>query len=292
MIISWISACVPNKKIVYLQQENDLKESFPTDSIVRSYQLKMKQYELKPEDIISLRVASITPEEYNFVREYEQQLGQIRKLNQYQQNNVGSGNNNQMFNRGGLGNMGNDGGGGFSALMLDQMQSGFILDQQGELELPKIGVVNLAGLTISEAEKKITRLLTGFFETPMVRIQLLDFHFTILGEVNNEGRYTSFDPDINIFDALMLAGNLTEFADRSKIKIVRYQEEHANIIYVNTLDEGLLAANAFFLQPNDLIIVPPLEARSARKYTLPNASTLLSVVTAGASLILLVLSLR
>jgi len=292
-------SCVPNKRIVYLQHEQEIKkETYPTDSIVRTYDLKLQDYRLKPGDIVSIRVASITPEEFNFVRQYEQQLGQIRRLNQYQQGQQGGNQNNQFMNQGLRGGGGGAAGGQnagdamISALLLDQMQSGFVIDPRGQLEMPEIGVVELSGLTIEEAESLIKSELTGYFETPMVRIQLLSFHFTILGEVNMEGRYTTFDPRTNIFDAIMLAGNLSEFADRSKIKIVRYENETAKIIYLNTLNEDLLAAQNFFIQPDDLIIVPPLEARATRRYTLPSASTILGVTSTTISLILLIINLN
>jgi polysaccharide export outer membrane protein len=294
----FFQACVPNKRLVYLQYEEDFKDNpFPSDSIVRTYDLKRPDYRLNPNDIISLRVASITPEEFNFIRQYEQQLGQIRKLSQYQQGLMQQGNNqfmNQMGMRGGGGgnNQGVMGDPMVSALLLDQMQSGFVLDPTGSLDLPRIGTVNLTGLTIEEAESKIKGLLDGFFETPMVRIQLLSFHFTIVGEVNQEGRYTSFDPNPNIFDAIMLAGNLSEFADRSNIKIVRQQNGQARIIYLNTLAEKTLAAEHFFLQPDDLIIVPPLEARTTRTYTFTSASTIVGVLSGALSLVLLLITLN
>ncbi|MFW5759905.1 MAG: polysaccharide biosynthesis/export family protein [Cyclobacteriaceae bacterium] len=279
------ASCVPNRKIVYLQTEDDLKKENTTDVVVRSYDSKVTNYILKPNDIISLRVASITPDEYNFIKKYEEQLGQIRKLNQYQQNAAMSGQNNRLMNQGGFFQQrGGQEGGGMSPLLLDQMQSGFVLDDQGQLELPEIGTVTLSGLTMEQAEDSIRAKLLGYFETPMVRIQLLNFHFTILGEVEVEGRYTAFDPKFNMFDAFMLAGNLTEFADRSNIKIVRTNGDKKEIIYLNTLDENLLAAEYFYLQPNDLIVVPPLTVRTTRNYTLPSTSTIISIVTAAISL--------
>jgi len=278
------TSCVPNRKIVYLQSDDDLNKQNPTDVVVRSYDTKISNYELKPNDIISLRVASITPEEYNFIKKYEEQLGQIRKLNQYQQNPMGGRGNNQFRNQGGFIQQRAGEGGGISSLMLDQMQSGFELDNNGQLELPEIGVVTLSGLTIEQAEDSIRTKLRGFYETPMVRIQLLSFHFTIIGEVEAEGRYTAFDPNFNLFDAFMLAGNLSEFADRSNIKIIRSNGEQKEIVYLNTLQEDLLATEYFYLQPGDLIVVPPLPVRTTRNYTLPSTSTIISLITAAISL--------
>jgi len=284
-------SCVPNKKLVYLQHDDEeLKRQNPADTVLRNYTLKREPYQLKPEDIISLRVASITDEEYNFIKQYETDLGIIRKLNQYQSNQVGDNQGNNLNrNFGNLG--GGQGGGGISSLTLDRQNTGFVLDKNGSLDLPQIGEINLSGLTIPEAEAKVKDLLEGYYETPMVRIQLLNFHFTIMGEVENEGRYTSFDPEMTIFDAIAISGNLTEFADRSNVKIIRQTEGEAKVLFLNTLDESTLNAENYYLKRGDMIIVPPLQARTTDKYTLPNVTRVLGVVSAALSLTALIISL-
>ncbi|MEQ8336737.1 MAG: polysaccharide biosynthesis/export family protein [Cyclobacteriaceae bacterium] len=273
-----VSSCVPNKKLVYLQSENELKKEKTYDSITATYNLKLERYTLKPEDIISLRVASVTPDEYNFIKKYEQDLGIIRKLNQYDRVDEGNGNASQPLMGGGGSSGGSETGfNNISNIILDRMNTGFVLDLNGELTLPQIGSVSLSGLTIPEAEARVSELLSGYFETPMVRIQLLNFHFTIMGEVTEEGRYTSFDPELSIFDAITMSGNLTEFADRSNIKLIRREGGQAKIIYINALDENTLNAESLFLKKGDLIIVPPLKARTTRGYILPNVSIVLGV---------------
>lgn len=295
LLFVMVSSCVPTKRITYLQYQNDLKEDNPADTVLRTYNLKKGLYTLQPEDIISIRVASVTDDEYNFIKKYETDLGIIRKLDQYDTRGSSAGaGGNQSVNR----NLFGGGGGGVgsetgpSSIMLDRMNSGFVLDLKGELDLPQIGTLALADLTIPEAEAKVKAALEGYYETPMVRIQLLNYHFTIIGEVENEGRYTSYDPQMNVFDAISIAGNLTEFADRSNIKIIRKTGAEAKVIYLDMLNEDLLAANNFYLHKDDLIIVPALEARTTNQYTLPNVSRVLGIVSAALSLTALIISLN
>ncbi|MGJ3236263.1 polysaccharide biosynthesis/export family protein [Marivirga sp.] len=285
----FFSSCVPNRDIVYLQHPNDPEkgEVMESDSIIRTYQTYNKPYKLQPEDIISLRIASLTPAEFDFVKQYEEQLGIIRKLNQYNQGNQGAGNQNMRMQ--GAGGGGEDGS-GLMPIMLDRQQTGFTIDRKGMLELPEIGEVKLAGLSIREAEELIKDKLKNYFETPVIRIQLLSFHFTILGEVNMEGRYTSFDPETNVIDAISLAENLTDFADRTRLKVVRFEGDEAKVYYVNTLREDLVAQRGFYLQPNDLIVVPPLRARQSRNYLLPTTSNIIGVSASVLSLVFLILS--
>jgi polysaccharide biosynthesis/export protein len=263
------------------------------DSLYRSYTTHYQDYVLKARDIISLRVASITPSEFDFVQKYEEQLGLIRKLNQYEQGNVAGGFNQRIL--GGGGGMGIGGGadGVMNPVVLDRMQTGFILDEKGELELPYIGNIQLAGLTLAKSEALIKEKLQGYFETPVVRLQLLSFHYTILGEIRNEGgRYTIFDPNATIFDALTMAGNLNDFADRSRIKVIRTEGNVARVYYVNLLQEDILANPGYYIRPNDLIVVPPLQARATRRYTLPTTSSAISLVSSTLTLLIVILSLN
>jgi polysaccharide biosynthesis/export protein len=289
------TSCVPNKRIVYLQHEKDPKmDAVPnTDSLYRKYNTSHKEYALRAGDIISLHIASLTPNEFDFVQKYMESLGVIRELNQYDQATTGQ-SNMRMGGGGTGGGGGNDqilGSPTMSAIMMDRLQTGFKIDLNGELELPKVGKLPLAGLSVAEAEKLIVSRLQGYFETPVVRVQLLSFHFTILGEVNKEGRFTIFNPNANIFDAITIAQNLTDFADRSRIKVIRFKGEVASVNYLNTLRENLLEQPGFFLQPNDLIIVPPLEARATRKYTLPNYTTGVSLIVSTLALLLLIVNI-
>jgi polysaccharide export outer membrane protein len=287
VLVGVLSSCVPNRRIVYLQNpvEPAVGEVKNTDSAQRTYTTHFTDYVLRSRDIISLRIASITPGEYDFIQKYEEKLGLIRKLTQYDQSNKATG----LGQQGMMGGVGTQGGS--SSLMLDRLQSGFIIDEEGALELPYIGKVMLSGLTLPAAEALVKEKLKGYFETPVVRIQLLSFNFTILGEVKKEGRYTAFDPNATIIDAIALADNLNDYADRSKIKIIRTQGNTAKVYYVNTLAEDLLGQPGFYLQPNDVIIVPPLKARYAGKYVVPNYTLGISILTATLSLTALVISL-
>jgi len=265
-------SCVSNKQLVFLQDSDMENADIDVDTVVNQYDPKTFEYRLKPEDIISLKVGSVTPSEFDFIEEYEQQLGIIRKLNQYSQ---------------GAGSGQNQGGGN-----LNQLRN-LNLNQQGALELPKIGRVSLLDLTLDQAEEKVENLLEGYFESPIVRIQLLSFHFTILGEVNNAGRYTSFDPQTSIIDAIAIGGNLSELADRSRIKIVRKDDNgQFQTIYVNLLNEKLLASDYYYIKAEDMIIVSPLKAREFQRYTLPRVGTILGFVSSALTVAILVITLN
>lgn len=244
LLFALLASCVPNRKVIYLQ--NDISDQdIVTDSILKTYQMKEFEYELQPQDILSIKVSSLTPTEYNFFSETERELGQG-----------------------------------------DPLLSGYLIDDDGFIEIPAVGRVELQGLTIKEAEIKIKSALENFLQTPVVRLKLLNFNVTILGEVSSPGTINSYNSKFTIMDAIATAGDLTELADRSNIKLIRYEEDEAQLIYINTLDDDLLTSSYFYLKPNDLIIVAPLDVKNIRQYQVPTIGLVLSTLSAITLLVL------
>lgn len=285
----WFSSCVPVKQLAYLQDE-DLKtqKEIQVDSITNTYPDIYNQYTLRPGDIVSVKVGSVTPSDYDFIKQYTEQLGIIRKLNQYNQDLrlFGGVQGGGMFMGGGGG--GNQQVGGNDLMML----TGFEIMNDGKMDLPYLGEIVTAGKTLVEVEEEVEAALEkGFMESPIVRTQLMSFHFTILGEANNEGRHTSYDTKTHFFDAITMAGNLTEFADRSHIKVVRTINGNREIFYINLLDEKFLNSPFMYLYPNDLIVVAPLPARTFNMYGRQNTQFGLSIVSTTLALFAIILSL-
>ena len=105
----------------------------------------------------------------------------------------------------------------------DPRLSGFLIDDSGKVTLPDGGRIFLKGSTIEESETKIQKYISNYLVNPTVVVKHLNFQFTILGEVNTPGTYTSYNRKTNMFEALGMAGDLTDFAERSRIKLVRYK---------------------------------------------------------------------
>jgi polysaccharide biosynthesis/export protein len=292
IITLMVFACVPIKKITYIQKD-DVKtrpKNLDYDTLVRFYDRSFKEYRLEPNDIVSVRIGSITPSDFNFIKEYEEQLGQIRKLNQYGQSNFLD---NQSNRTGGIGSSQglNEFNIGLQQFLTDIYLSGFRIDNGGSLFLPKVGEIRLAGLTMAEAEDSLKNRFEGYFETPIVKLELMSFHFSVFGEVQNEGRYTSYNTKTSVFDAIAMAGNMNNFADRSKIKLVRFEDGLAKVAYLNTLSEDLFNSEYYYLRPNDHLIVPPLKSKTWFEYLLPTAPAIITMVTTLTTLIILIVAL-
>jgi polysaccharide export outer membrane protein len=116
----------------------------------------------------------------------------------------------------------------------------------------------------------------------------MSFHFSIFGEVAYEGRYTSYDTRTNIFDAIALAGNLTDYADRKRIKIVRKDGNNFKTAYIDLLSEDALSSEFYFLRPNDQIIVPPLKVRVFKNTESRDLTPLVSLIASITTLIVII----
>ena len=82
---------------------------------------------------------------------------------------------------------------------------GYLIKDDGFLNLPSFGLVKAEGFTLSELENIIKQIAVSYFEQPVVKLNIINFEISILGEVNHPGTFKIVDPDVNILYALSLA---------------------------------------------------------------------------------------
>ena len=134
--------------------------------------------------------------------------------------------------------------------------NGFTINSKGFIEVPTIGSVKIAGLSIEEAKNKIQSKADEFLINSTVIVKHINFEITILGEVNKPGTYTIYKDNMTIFEALGLAGDITDFGDRTTIKRVRGTE----IDIINITKQEVLGSSDFYLKANDVVYVEPLKS--------------------------------
>lgn len=140
--------------------------------------------------------------------------------------------------------------------------SGYSVNDTGYIQLPVIGSMKVAGLTIEEIKERIDQKLTSQVKLPESRVRLANFRVTILGEVNKPGAVYVYDSQLTLPDALGLAGDLTFFANAKEVKIVRETPRGLKTGYVDLTNPNFLASEYYEIYPDDMIYVTPTKARA------------------------------
>jgi len=136
---------------------------------------------------------------------------------------------------------------------------GYRVDSKGSIEMPVIGRVYVAGLTLEQLRDSVHAKVaaTGYLKDLSVQVRFLSFRITILGEVNNPGTYTVPTQRINVLEALGLAKDATLYSRRDNILVVREQGGRREYGRIDLKSKALFESPFYYLQPNDVVYVEP-----------------------------------
>lgn len=168
---------------------------------------------------------------------------------------------------------------------------GYLVDNQGYIDFPVLGMIKVMGLTNRECEALIREKLQPYLkEVPNVTVRTSNYKFSVLGEVGHPGTYTTDAEKVTIFEALAQAGDMTLFSVRDDVQLLREDSTGVRRIYHLDLTQANVALSPYFyLQQNDVLYVKPTKAKVNSNTFSGNASmwlTLLSVVTSITTFVL------
>ena len=161
----------------------------------------------------------------------------------------------------------------------------YTVDESGCIELPLVGKVEVKNLTVEEAKDRLQAAMDHYVNQTTLIVKLSNFNLTVVGEVNRPGMYKVYQSQINLFEAISLAGNMTNFAKNNEVKIIRQTDNGSEIVTVDMGKADILASEYYYLKPNDIIYVEPLKIKQWGFTTFPY-STVLSVVSLAVTLYL------
>lgn len=159
-----------------------------------------------------------------------------------------------------------------------QYLNGYRVSQQGTVSLPILGDINLQGLSLKEAEEQIRVKAQEYLKEPIVQVKLLNFRLDILGEVNAPGIYYNYEGNINIVDAVGLAGGINKFANLKAVTVNRKENNVTTSYNIDLTGNDIYRSEVFYLKPNDVIYIPPSKL-SMRSENTGNYSLVLSTIT-------------
>lgn len=142
----------------------------------------------------------------------------------------------------------------------------YLVDNEGNIDFPKVGKLHLGGMTKSEAEKYIYDKIKPFMsesENPIVNVRMSNYKISVLGEVNEPGMYTISNEKVTILEALALAGDMSIYGVRDNVKLVREDAQGQKSIHVlNLNDANIINSPYYYLQQNDMVYVEPNKVKA------------------------------
>jgi polysaccharide export outer membrane protein len=155
----------------------------------------------------------------------------------------------------------------------------YVVSDTGTVAFSNIGAVHVAGLTNEEASLRIQQKINEVFDDVYVQVRSLGFTVTLLGEVQQPGTKQVEKDRITIYEAIALAGELSDIADREKVRLIRQSNNgKAQSIYLDLTNDKLLSSPYFFLEPGDIIYVQPVGKLKSRSIASQDATLYLVIV--------------
>ena len=246
------ASCVPQKKMLYLKDMQMAAENISKEYVND----RTIDYKLQPGDNLYIRFVNIIDE-----RSAASLTGETAARSNYMSSDASI-----------------------------YLQS-YTLDEEGSIELPLTGKVNLKNLTVDQAKDKLQAALGQYVNQTTLIVKLSNFNLTLLGEVTRPGMYKVYQSQINLFEAISMAGNMTNFAKNNEVKIIRQTDHGSEIVTVDMGQADILSSPYYYLKPNDIIYVEPLKIKQWGFTSFPY-STVISVLSLALTTVTLILSLK
>lgn len=163
--------------------------------------------------------------------------------------------------------------------------NGNLVDLDGNISLPMLGKIPVAGLTVSEAEDTIRAATRQYLKDANVKVRLLSYKVTVLGEVKMPGIYYNYNNYITVLDAISLAQGTTDFAKLTNILILRPTPNGTRSFTIDLNSRSAIQSPAWYLLPDDVVVLQPGKNKGLQQ-KLP----LIGIAVGSLSALLLVLN--
>lgn len=170
--------------------------------------------------------------------------------------------------------------------------SEYLVNEEGYISFPVLGNVYAKGMTQVQLKQDLESRLKRYLTDPMVSITLKNFNVSILGEVKDPGQKESVSQKINVFQALGLAGDMTDFGDRTHVKLIRTGDDGADqVVNIDLTRSDIVSSPYYYMKQNDILYVQPDKNKQVQANTNPNRALTFQIIgallTAGTLIIAL-----
>ena len=243
------SSCTSQKKLAYLS-------NLPETNGEEFFKMEIPEYKIQPRDILYISARAMNPE-----GEITDFLSGGRAI---------TGSNSLQFES-------------------SQYISGYDVDSKGDISLPVIGQIKAIGLTLEELRDSLQIEIDKNYPNSTVECKLLSFKFTVIGEIRAPGTYINYNNYLTVLEAIGRAGGIGDYGRRDQILVVRPIDGGTRTYRLNLRDKNILSSEAYFLLPNDVIIIEP-ESKKIFSMNMPTFSFILSSLTSAITTTLLLIN--
>jgi len=169
----------------------------------------------------------------------------------------------------------------------------FLIRKDGTIDFPVIGIIKVSGYTQAELEDHLKKVLMEMLlEPPVITVRLLNFTITVIGEVGISGKISVDRDNINILEALALAGDMTIYGKRDDVVLMRQRPDGGYTrVSLDITKESIISSPYYFLQQNDHLYVKPNNARTHAADISPRLNVAIGVSSFAMTLVTFVLFL-
>jgi polysaccharide export outer membrane protein len=140
---------------------------------------------------------------------------------------------------------------------------GYQVDVNGDIVFQGLGKIKVEGLTKAALKDTLDARLDPFLKNPYYSIRFLNYKFTMMGEVGRPGIVSIPGERVNILEAIAMAGDLTPYARRDSVFIIRENNNIREFARLDLRNPNVMASPYFYLQQNDIVIVEPTKKKAA-----------------------------
>lgn len=163
--------------------------------------------------------------------------------------------------------------------------SGFLVDHDGNIELPLVGKVQVKDKTTDEVRELVRQKAAQFYKDPVVNVRLANFRITVLGEVTRPSTYIMPSEKVTLLDALGMAGDMTIYGRRENVMVIREENGQKQFARFNLNNSNLFTSPFYYLKQGDVVYVEPnrqkvaaTDVASVRRVTILTALATVLVV--------------
>ena len=170
---------------------------------------------------------------------------------------------------------------------------GYVVDNNGLIDFPVLGPIDVAGLTRWELSELIKKKLLdgGLLTDAVVTVEFMNFKVSVIGEVNSPGTFTIQGDKVTVLQAISLARDLTIFGERENVTVIRERDGQRTMYEINLCDVSMFNSPAYYLQQNDVVYVQPSAVKARQSTTDDKALRMTSIFVSGGSLLVSLASL-